>query len=216
MDEASGTRMSLALCDSHRMFLDALAGALEDRGHEIVATLTEPRQLARVLSARTPDVCLLGLGSLESEWLEAALAVKRNQPDVRVVLLGGSGSLTAWTAYESGTVDALVDKRCDIVSLDKVIQRVSDGEHLVEGWARPTREQPVRSPLDYLTDREREVLGLIVAGLSTQRMSTVLGVSANTVRTHVQHVLAKLGVDRRSKAIKVAVDLGLTTWAQHG
>ena len=205
--------MSLALCDSHRMFLDALAGALEDRGHDILATLTEPRQLDRVLAARTPDVCLLGLGSLESEWLEVAVTLKRNRPDVGVVLLGGSGSPAAWAAYESGTVDALVDKRCDIASLDKVIQRVSDGEHVVEGWARPARGQPTRSPLDYLTDREREVLGLIVAGLSTQRMSTVLGVSANTVRTHVQHVLAKLGVDRRSKAIKVAVDLGLTAWA---
>jgi DNA-binding CsgD family transcriptional regulator len=81
---------------------------------------------------------------------------------------------------------------------------------VVEGCSRPVGTQSGPSPLDYLTDRERDVLRLIVAGLSTQRMSATLGVSTNTVRTHVQHVLAKLGVDRRSKAIRVAVELGLT------
>ena len=205
--------MTLTLCDQHGMFLDGLAEALAGRGYEIAAAVTDVHSLESAHRRHAPDVCVLGLGSCEAEWLALACTIRREHPTTSVVLLGGCGSAAAWTAFDSGAVDALVDKRCDIATLDKVLQRVGEGERLVEGCIRPSPEQVSRSALDYLTDREREVLRLIVAGLSTQRMSAVLGVSANTVRTHVQHVLAKLGVDRRSKAIKVAVELGLTRQA---
>lgn len=201
--------MSLTLCDPHGMFLDGLAEALADRGYQITAAVTDSDRLLTLVDQQPPDVSVVGLGNSETEWLAVASAIKRGHPGTAVVLLGGCGSTAAWAAYDEGAVDALVDKRCDIATLDKVIQRVAEGERVVEGCARPVPQQAARSSLDYLTEREREVLRLIVAGLSTERMAAVLGVSANTVRTHVQHVLAKLGVDRRSKAIKVAVDLGL-------
>lgn len=202
--------MSLALCDPHGMFLDALAVALADRGHEIAGTVTDVGQVEPLVGACAPEVCVLGLGSQEREALTAAGAIRSAHPRVAIVLLCGAGSAGAWKALDAGTVDAIVDKSCDIATLDKAIQRAGEGESVVEGCTRPVGRQVGPSALDYLTDRERDVLRLIVAGLSTQRMSAVLGVSSNTVRTHVQHVLAKLGVDRRSKAIKVAVELGLT------
>ncbi len=208
--------MSVALGDPHGMFLDALADALGDRGHDIAGTATDPGRLRAVVAEHATTVCVVGLGSRDAQWLEAVAAVKQDRPGVAVVLLGGAASAQAWLAYDTGAVEALVDKRCDIATVDKVLQRVEAGERLVEGCSRPTPALSARSPLDQLTEREREVLRLIVAGLSTQRMAAVLGVSANTVRTHVQHVLAKLGVDRRSKAIKVATDLGMAeqAWAR--
>jgi len=202
--------MSLALCDPHGMFLEALAAALADRGHEIAGTVTDVSRMEALVDRCGPAVCVLGLGSQEGDALSAARAIRSNHSRVSIVLLCGAGSAGAWRAIDAGTVDAIVDKRCDIATLDKAIQRVGAGETVVEGCTRPIGGSSEPSPLDYLTDRERDVLRLIVAGLSTQRMSTTLGVSSNTVRTHVQHVLAKLGVDRRSKAIKVAVELGLS------
>lgn len=202
--------MSLALCDPHRMFVDALAVALADRGHEIAGTVTEISRVEALVDRCAATVCVLGLGIEEADALGAAQAMRTSHPEVAIVLLCGAASAGAWTALDACTVDAIVDKRCDIATLDKAIQRAGEGESVVEGCSRPVGAQSGPSPLDYLTDRERDVLRLIVAGLSTQRMSATLGVSTNTVRTHVQHVLAKLGVDRRSKAIKVAVELGLT------
>lgn len=202
--------MSLALCDPHGMFVDALAVALADRGHEIAGTVTDVSRIEVLVDSCSAKVCVLGLGIEEADALAAAAAIRTGHPRVAIVLLCGAASTGAWTAFDAGTVDAIVDKRCDIATLDKAIQRAGEGEPVVEGCSRPVGVRSGPSPLDYLTDRERDVLRLIVAGLSTQRMSATLGVSTNTVRTHVQHVLAKLGVDRRSKAIKVAVDLGLT------
>jgi DNA-binding CsgD family transcriptional regulator len=60
-----------------------------------------------------------------------------------------------------------------------------------------------------LTVRELEVLHLIVQGASTSVMAVNLGVSGNTIRTHVQSVLRKLDVHGRGKAARVAVDMGL-------
>lgn len=202
--------MSLALCDPHGMFVDALAVALADRGHEIAGTVSDVGRISELVDHWSPTVCVLGLGVQEAEALAAAEAIRSGHPEMAIVLLCGGGSAGAWTALDAGTVNAIVDKRCDIATLDKTIHRAGEGESVVEGCSRPVGARSGPSPLDYLTDRERDVLRLIVAGLSTQRMSATLGVSTNTVRTHVQHVLAKLGVDRRSKAIRVAVELGLT------
>ena len=66
--------------------------------------------------------------------------------------------------------------------------------------------QPDNEPL---TAREREVIALLVDGVSTALMAESLGVSTNTVRSHVQNVLRKLGVHHRSKAAHRAVELGL-------
>jgi DNA-binding NarL/FixJ family response regulator len=63
--------------------------------------------------------------------------------------------------------------------------------------------------IEPLTDREREILRLIVQGVSTQMMADSLGVSSNTVRSHVQNVLRKLRVHHRSKAARYAVESGL-------
>jgi DNA-binding NarL/FixJ family response regulator len=93
--------------------------------------------------------------------------------------------------------------------VETVMRRVLEGQRAVEGWLRPTsaeRSQPTWS--ENLTGREREVLAFIVEGGSTMTIASTLGVSTNTVRTHVQNVLRKLGVNCRSKAARVAIDLG--------
>jgi DNA-binding NarL/FixJ family response regulator len=85
------------------------------------------------------------------------------------------------------------------------------GERVLVGW--PAAVAPLRrtTDLDLLTDREREVLELITDGVPTAVMAQRLGVSVNTVRTHVRSVLHKLGVHQRAKAARAAVELGLLT-----
>ncbi len=65
------------------------------------------------------------------------------------------------------------------------------------------------TPVRQLSTREREVLGLVARGLSNPRIGRELQISAGTVRTHVEHILAKLGVGNRTQAAVKAVELGL-------
>ena len=89
----------------------------------------------------------------------------------------------------------------DPTAAARLVGVLSDAEHGGRGAA----------PLDQLTDREREVLALIAQGRANKRIALELGISEKTVKNHVGHVLAKLGVTDRTQAAVLAVQEGILT-----
>lgn len=201
--------MRVLICDDHQLFLSALAETFEAHGHVVVGALPDPHGLAELAEDGQADVCVLDIGLGDHSGPAVAAELREQAPDMRLLLLSGGESPEAWEAYDAGVVDGLVSKACAVTVLEKALLRVLDGERVVEGWSReaPPRRMP---PEDELTRREREVLLLIARGATTAQMSAELGVSANTVRTHVQNVLRKLQVSHRTMAVQRAMELGLT------
>jgi DNA-binding NarL/FixJ family response regulator len=205
--------MSLVLCDNG-MFVEALASALAARDHRVLATCEEPERLVDLVSAFHPDAVVLDVGC---ELPPLAAAIRREAPGTAVVLLSAQVTPAGWDAYDARLVDGLVSKSHDIDALDRALSTILDGERLVAGFNRPRAAGPRRPPgPEPLTAREREVLRLIVDGIATEAMADRLGVSANTVRTHVQSVLRKLRVHHRSRAAYLAVQLGLVQPSHSG
>jgi DNA-binding NarL/FixJ family response regulator len=101
-----------------------------------------------------------------------------------------------------------------------MLQRVAAGEpgltptlarKLLNEFARPTRSQEAHDP-DALTDREREVLELLVQGVTTNRkLARSLGVSENTVKFHVRNILDKLHLNNRAQVVSFALRYRLVT-----
>jgi DNA-binding NarL/FixJ family response regulator len=201
--------MSLVLCDDHTMFLDALAGALTGLHHDVAAACLDPGPLVDVVREMHPDGCVLDVRFGGRSRLDAAFDVHEAAPDTAVVLLTGAVTAAEWDAYDRGVVNGMISKALDVDDLDRCLQRILAGERLVAGFSRPAPTPTPAEMLEPLTERETEVLRLIVEGVSTQSMATRLEVSANTVRTHVQNVLRKLRVHHRSMAACRAVELGL-------
>jgi DNA-binding NarL/FixJ family response regulator len=202
--------MSLVLCDDHDMFLEALCWALEARGHRIAAATPDPSEVLTLVRRHDPDLVLLDVQLPGTTGIEIARELRERQPDARVVLLTAATDEWVCRAYDTRLVDGLVSKESGIQALDSALHRVLAGERSLVGWcrrasnvARPT------TPLDLLTPREREVLTLISQGASTTAMAVSLGVSPNTVRSHVRTVLHKLGVHHRASAAHAAAELGL-------
>jgi two-component system, NarL family, nitrate/nitrite response regulator NarL len=207
--------MTLVLCDDHAMFLEALAAALTAWHHDVVGLTTDPALLPALVAERRPDGCLLDVRLGDTSGIELAAQVRAASPGTVVVLLTGAREPEVDAAFDRGLVDGLVSKSCDAVVLDRAVRRALAGERVLEGWAwRPTPSPSASTRLlALLTDREREVLLMIAQGASTSAMSAALGVSTNTVRTHVQSVLQKLQVHHRTKAARLAVELGLVAAA---
>jgi DNA-binding NarL/FixJ family response regulator len=201
--------MRLMVCDDQWLFANALTTALIRRGHQVEAT-SDPEELLDQVARYHPDLCLLDgvLGALSG--VEVAYRLRRVMPRPAVVLLTGSCDEQVWDAYSRGVLNGIVNKACTFGVLEDTIRRVAIGERVVEGWSatsdRTTESRPV---VESLTGRELEVLRLVVQGLPTRTMASVLGVSTHTVRTHVQQVLRKLGVHGRGKVARAAVEAGL-------
>jgi two-component system nitrate/nitrite response regulator NarL len=129
------------------------------------------------------------------------------------VLTAQGDSAVMGAALDAGALGFLHKSRGMNVLLD-VVRRVAADEVVVEGsFARRRTSDDgsahLRRLAGYLTDRERECLSMLVAGLDTSGMATRLGVSQTTVRSHVQAVLAKLGVHSRLEAATLAMRYGL-------
>ncbi len=203
--------MKLVLCDPHTMFMDALNAGLARRGHLVVANSDDADELVELVTHHEPDVCVIDLNPDNGSLLETAARIREGAPGVRVVLLTGEAGEDVWMAFETGLVDGVVNKACDITVLNRAIERVMAGERVLERFTRPPVNRSGTPGLTRLSSRERAVVSLLVSGASTEEMAVELGVSTQTVRTHVQSVLRKFCVNSRSRAVSIAVDLGAVT-----
>ena len=200
--------MSVVVCDDHLLFLEALASELARFGQEVVSASDNPTDALRAVVNLAPDVCLVDLGLGSDSGLSLANSVRSSSPGTAIILLTGADATEVWPAVESGAVDGAVSKICDIAVLVAAIQRVLNGDTaVVEGWSRPVLRPGVgrRSPHQVLTARESEIMRLLAAGASNQRIADQLGISRNTVRAHVHNLLNKLQVHSRAKAVALAV-----------
>jgi two-component system, NarL family, nitrate/nitrite response regulator NarL len=203
--------MRLVLCDDHRILVEALAVALQARGHDVQATTTGEECIAAV-AENQPDVCLLDLYLPGREdGLQAAQVLRTYYPDTRILILSGvADPLILSRAIDLG-VAGLVRKDQTVDKIEAALRQVVAGESvfqtdLIRDVVRHLTAKPGKNQsLQYLTEREAEVLRRIVAGESTKEMARSMHIAASTVRTYVQNVLTKLGAHSRLEASAIAV-----------
>jgi DNA-binding NarL/FixJ family response regulator len=180
-----------------------------------------------------PDVVLMDLTMPRRDGVEAMRELRRVLPDARVVVLTSNATDSRLlSAVQAGAAGYLL-KDVQPQELARAVRAAHAGgamldptvaARLVEAIAAPAPSPaPVSSPAPIptpppapagppaanLTPREREVLGLIGVGRSNKWIALELGVSEKTVKTHVGHQLAKLGVSDRTQAAIYAVRAGL-------
>lgn len=161
-----------------------------------------------------PQVILMDLKLPEIDGIEATRRILAAQPKIKIVVLTGTDvEADVMTALGAGALGYLAktSRREDFL---EAIRQVSRGE----AWlpAQLTRKllthlKPPASPAarDPLTDREIEVLALLARGRSNRSIARELSIAEVTVRTHVSHILDKLGVSNRVEAALHALHLGL-------
>ncbi|HEY1596031.1 MAG TPA: response regulator transcription factor [Thermoleophilaceae bacterium] len=203
------------LVDDHAVVREGLRTFLElQDGMEVVGEAEDGRQAVAEAERLTPDVILMDLVMPVLDGVGAMRELRRKLPRVRVIVLTSfAEDDRLLPAIQAGAAGYLM-KNVQPKELARAIRAAHAGEalldpavaaRLVEAIAQPAGEEP----RDELTPREHEVLSLIGQGLSNKRIALALGVSEKTVKTHVGHVLAKLGVTDRTQAALHAMRSGL-------
>jgi len=152
-----------------------------------------------------PQVILMDLRMPGLDGVAATRAILAEQPATAVVALTGSdveGEVLA--AVEAGALGYLA-KTSPREDFLEAIRQVAQGDawlpaHLTRRLLTRLKPRPAPEPVEPLTGREREVLELLARGWSNRRISKELSISEVTVRTHVSHILGKLGVSNRVEA----------------
>lgn len=190
--EAPALRIGLLL--GSQLFNDALASVLSDRGIEAVP-------LARGISRAIDDHGSLRAVVTDRPGDDAITRVSERNPELPIVVVTDRRAF----ASPPATTVRWVPTAVTISELVETLGRVCDGRR--PSRARPSRPAPrvaaACEPLDYLTDREHEVLKFLADGSTPADISDHLGISRDTVRTHLQNVLTKLGVRSRVEAVAV-------------
>lgn len=203
--------MRLVLCDDHKVLADALAAALEARGHQVLAVTTTTAEGIAAVAAHRPDVCLLDVRfPEEGSGLIAARVIRQRYPETKVLLLSGTAdSRTVSEAAELGVAGYLL-KDQSVNEISQALEVIAVGQAVSGPRLSPLRSGQSRSQggLDALTPKEREVLARIVAGESTGQIAQAMGVTAGTIRIYIGKVFAKLGVHSRLQAAALARKLG--------
>ncbi|MFE1596925.1 response regulator [Nocardia sp. NPDC058705] len=220
MPELPPTPLKLVLVDDHEMVLhglDAMLGHFPDEV-VIVGQSTTDTAALRMVAEQRPDIVLCDVRIGKASGLDLCRQITLQHPDTKVVLLTVyDDEHYLYQALRVGASGYIL-KRVDGRELVAQLRRVQDGETVVDASlagrvalaaARLNAGQFWSGAHLGLTQRESEVLGLLVSGHSNRAVASKLVVSEDTVKTHIRGLYRKLGVSDRSGAIAVALREGL-------
>ncbi len=211
--------MRIVIADDHTLFRDSLRSLLTSRGFDVVGEAREGGEAVELARRLSPDIVLMDLSMSGLDGLAATRLISAEMPQVKVVVLTGSDDdAKLFEAIKSGAQGYLL-KNLESKEFFALLEGVGRGEpaltpllasKLLQEFARPPRPAAESHDPDALTDREREVLELLVRGVTSNRkLAKNLGVSENTVKFHVRNILDKLHLHNRAQVVGFALRHGM-------
>jgi len=195
---------------------------LADEGIETVAAVDDGVALLKAIEEHRPDLALVDVRmppTFTDEGLRAAIEARKRIPNLPVLVLSQyveeRYAVELLAGGASGVGYLLKERVADVAEFVAAVRRVAEGgtsidhEVITQLMARSKR-----NPVDSLTAREREVLGLMAEGLSNAAIAASLVVSDGAVEKHVGNIFAKLGLEpstsehRRVRAVLAYLDIG--------
>lgn len=227
----------ILIVEDHELARFGLSMALSERDNIIVVGEAQNGQEGLAMAqAEKPDIVLMDIGMPVMNGIMATHLIKEQLPDTRVIILTSLSNPEEVLASIAAGADAYCMKDIKIERLHQVLEMVMEGAiwldpaiarlvmHSLPSGTGATAsagvpnktEEPAEKPVQHkrrynteLTEREYEVLRLIVGGKSNKEIAAVLQVSSHTAKAHVANIIQKLAVDDRTQVAVKALKDGL-------
>jgi DNA-binding NarL/FixJ family response regulator len=215
--------MRILLADDHALFRDGVASLLTAWGYDVVGQVADGDAAVAAAAALRPDLVLMDVAMPGGGGLDATRRLAVAAPGVAIVMLTASEDIDdLFAAIKAGARGYLL-KNLESVELRGMLLAIERGEaaitpaiagRILTELARP---EPAAAPAqgggrpdpDRLTDREMDVLRLVVAGMRNKEIAADLGISENTAKFHLRNILDKLHAQNRAEVVARAMRDGL-------
>jgi two-component system, NarL family, response regulator LiaR len=216
--------MRILLADDHALFRDGMASLLGAWDHEVVGQAADGATAVAMARNLRPDVVLMDVAMPGGGGLAATRELGATMPGVAIVMLTASEDVDdLFAALKAGARGYLL-KDLESAELRTMLDAVARGEAAItpaiaariltelarpEALAGSAASSSASSDPDRLTERELDVLRLVVAGLRNKEIAVGLGISENTVKFHLRNILDKLHAQNRAEVVARAMREGL-------
>jgi DNA-binding NarL/FixJ family response regulator len=192
------------IADDHPALTSAVTSYLADNGFDIVGPAPDGRRAVQLAAAEKPELALVDYRMPRLMGTELIAALREASPETRIcVYTADADDKLATEVLEAGAV-ALVLKEAPLADLVRALEAaLAGGSYLDPALTRSGL------PGKTLTPREIDVLGLLAEGLQHEEIGRRLGISSETVRTHLRKACDRLGASTRTQAVATALRQGL-------
>ena len=205
--------LRIVIVDDHQLVSDGLGMLLGSQpDFEVAGFANAVADVAALTLATDPDVIVMDFHLRDGTGLDAAVAIRKVQPNARFVFLSRDDSDSAWLAAIEAGAGAFIHKSRAATDVIEAVRQVGNGASLIppsmiSSLLSRNRETEVRK--ESLSGREREVLQLMSEGWSSREIAEKLGISYATVRTHIRSVDTKLGAHSKIEAVVTAREMNI-------
>lgn len=217
-------KIQVFLADDHTIMRAGLRSLLENSGRiEVIGEAEDGREAVKQVEQMRPDIVLMDIAMPGLNGLEATRQIKRRFPEVKVLILTMHTTEEYIAQIFGAGASGYVVKRAAVTELVTAIQAVHHGDAfispsisgtVIEGYLKQTRTGDEAEWYDLLTEREREILQLIVEGHSSREIAERLIITENTVRAHRANLMSKLDLHNTAELTQFAIRKGIINPAE--
>jgi DNA-binding NarL/FixJ family response regulator len=199
--------LTCVIADDHPSVLRFLSTYLPRNGITVTAGTRDGEEALRKIERTEPDVALLDARMPRLNGVEVARVLAERRARTRVILYTGYGDQALVADALDAGVSGVIDKEAPVEDLVRAIRIVAAGGTYLDpsSSAALLVARTPASRARSLSPRERDVLRLLADGNSNETIGSTLTISPQTVRTHVQKAMAKLGATTRIQAVAIAL-----------
>ncbi|HVU76947.1 MAG TPA: response regulator transcription factor [Gaiellaceae bacterium] len=194
------------VADDHPALTSAVSSYLADNGFEIVGTAPDGRRAVSLAEDAQPELALLDYRMPRLMGLDLIAALREVSPETRICIYTADGDEQLASDVLAAGASALVLKEAPLADLVRALEAALAGGSYLDPAVKRNDSRNGK-----LTQRELDVLGLLAEGMQHEEIGRRLGISSETVRTHLRKACDRLGAATRTQAVATALRHGLIT-----
>jgi DNA-binding NarL/FixJ family response regulator len=203
-EDAAEHEITCLIVDDHEVVREGLRLSLSRAPNiRVIGEASDGKTAVALAERRRPDIVIMDVRMPEMDGLEATKLLGERNPDIPVLIFTAYSERSLLSRGLDSGAKGYILKEAPHQTLVRAIEKVSSGQVYVDPALMPAF-LPGKGD-DMLTGREREILQLLADGMSNADVAAKLFISAETVKSHVRHILTKLEADTRTHAVAIAL-----------